>query len=99
MARELTKPYYECHVTMHGDPTHIKRTVEGLGWKYSAIDGDIVLGDGVKCYSTAHFNADKFPKHEVTHFVRLHAEQLKRHDIVVIRQKVEHVVYDERITH
>lgn len=47
--------YYELHITFNGYcPVEDKRCVEKVGWKYSKIDGDPKLGDGVKSYATKH---------------------------------------------
>lgn len=87
--------YYECHVTMLGDPKSIRQSVESIGWKFSVIDGDPVLGDGVKCYATTFFNK-KTNKNLVIASVQETAKTLGRMGITVLRDKVEHVIYDSK---
>lgn len=86
--------YYECHVTMVGVPDQIRPYVEFLKWKFSAIDGDPVLGDGVKCYATKHFNERMTPQ-VVQQILFEVADHLAKH-CTVIRRKVELVIYDDR---
>jgi len=93
VARELKQSYYECHITMTGVTSLVKKAVEELGWKYSAIDGDIILGEGVKQYPTMHYNK-KFEQDVVVGFVQSAAHFLRQYDINVLREKVELVVYD-----
>lgn len=92
----LTKQYYECHVTMLGMPNNIKPHVEKLKWKFSAIDGDPTLGDGVKCYATRHYNVKHSEKYVLKELFKI-ANELSKQNIKVLRRKIERVVFDDRI--
>lgn len=87
--------YYECHITMLGDKEQIRRCVEATGWKFSAIDGDPVLGAGVKCYATMFYN-QRVPEYQVQAAVRVAANELTEAGIQVTRRKVELVIFDDR---
>jgi len=87
--------YYECHITLEGNSNEIKTHVEELKWKFSSISGDIILGDGVKCYATRHFNT-KLSFTKVFEKLMDTAYELENKGIKVIRRKVEHVLYDDR---
>lgn len=90
----MTNQYYECHVTMTGDPRHVRVAVEDLGWKFSAIDGDPVLGEGVKCYATRQF---KGTLNANTVLLNLnHAADRLSLRWPVIRRKIELVIFDDR---
>lgn len=91
----MTISYYEAHVTLLAEPSAARPLVEGLGWKFSAIDGDPVLGAGVKCYATMLFN---LRIGEAEALKRLHtvANTLKASGLQVTRRKVEQVIYDDR---
>lgn len=97
----MTKSYYECHITMEGDPKEIEEKVQEwagfVPWKFSAIHGDILLGDGLKAYYTRHFNARMLPT-EVMRNLHSYADQLQALGIKVTRRKVEMVLYDDRST-
>jgi hypothetical protein len=92
----MANNYYECHVTMLGDPDKIEKDTNSIGWKFSKIDGDPILGVGIKCYATKHFPAkdvvgDVVEKVKgVSLFMRLAGHQ-------VLRDKVELVVYDSKL--
>lgn len=91
----MTKQYYECHITMLGDPVVIRPFVEELKWKFSCIDGDPSLGDGLKCYATYFFNA-KLTEQAVINKLQAVGMALRTVGINVIRLKTERVVYDTR---
>jgi hypothetical protein len=95
--KESMKEYYECHITMRGNPKDIKPLVESFNWKFSAIDGDPVLGNGVLCYATRHYNA-RWQKQSIIDEMRIVAAQLSQKAPVeeVLREKVELVVYDTK---
>lgn len=94
----MTKTYYECHVTMLAGTTlrgQLRHMVEQNGWKFSAIDGDINLGDGTKFYATRQFNA-KLGDEEVTRRLLDMASYLERSGAEILRRKVETVIFDDR---
>lgn len=101
-ARELERPvgsktYYECHLTILGEPAEVRPYVEALRWTFSAIHNDIILGEGLKCYATRHFNA-RLSEAEVQSLLHVAGNQLKLAGLKVIRRKVEKVLYDDRST-
>ena len=89
------KEYWEAHVTMLGEPAKIKPLVEECLWKFSCIDGDINLGDGVKCYATRQYRGDLSKEH-IAFLLQVMAEHLSLDGIKILRRKVERVVYDDR---
>lgn len=89
------KKYFEAHVTMLGDAAVIRPLVEELKWKFSAIDGDINLGDGIKCYATRQFNL-KIGEDKALNILHDTANNLTSKNINVIRRKIEIVIYDDR---
>ena len=95
----MAKSYYELHITMEAaDSTErekVEVAVKALGWKFSAIDGDIVLGDGVKLYATKHFNS-RYSGDDMTNILFATAKSLEAQGIKVTRRKVELVIYDDR---
>lgn len=86
--------YYEAHITMLGIPDIVKPLVEHIGWKFSSIDGDINLGDGLKCYATKQFNGN-LDQRIVLGNLKIAAAQLRPY-VTIIREKVEQVIYDSR---
>jgi hypothetical protein len=100
------KRYYECHITMlaadQGNPLDMRLSreriaqlvgPEGIRWIFSAIDGDSVLGDGVKVYATKHFNADS-KLADVQQDLEVAADYLQLRNCIVVRKKIEVVEYD-----
>lgn len=91
----MSKTYYEAHVTMTGDKNALKRATEDCGWRFSAIDGDANLGDGVKLYATTQMNS-KIGDAAAIKKMSVMAETLRASGANVIREKVEVVIYDTR---
>lgn len=90
-------PYYEVHITMETDPVRARAAVEGLGWTFSCIDGDPVLGRGIKCYATTFYKARKEVP-AVQAELDDAAQRLRDAGCHVIRKKIELVVFDERLS-
>jgi len=91
----MTKSYYECHITMTGDKDTIKKLVEDQKWKFSCIDGDPTLGDGLKCYATRHFNVRENQDLILSKLLDI-ADRFSHSGINVLRRKIERVIYDDR---
>lgn len=88
--------YYECHITLALTPKDMRQAVESFnGWSYSAINGDPDLGDTLLCYATRRASAgcDLMKVVEVMGQV---AAGLELCGGVVLRQKVELVVFDTK---
>jgi hypothetical protein len=81
---------------MLGDPVYLKRLVEHHGWKFSCINGDPVLGDGVKCYATMFYSVRKDEEWVLAELNGI-ALNLIDDGAIVIRRKIERVVYDDKI--
>lgn len=97
------KQYYECHITI-ARPEFIstamillvQNLIKSKKWKYSAIDGDPFLGDGIKLYATRHFNI-KLPEEEVLQKLNSVADFLEESGFKVVRRKIEKVIYDTKL--
>lgn len=94
------KRYYECHVTFLLPP--IVPPIGGWtnhftfpGWKFSSIDGDPVLGSGVKSYLTRQMKESQGLDFAIAS-VESVAANLREQGFQVLRTKVEHVVYDSK---
>lgn len=90
------KQYYECHITLLGNKKIIEENVKVTKWRFSSIDGDPVLGDGVKCYATMFFKSSLTEKFVLN---KLHKTADFLQHIIglnVIRRKIEKVIYDDK---
>lgn len=84
---------YESHITVDRDHAEVAKQVAAeMGWKFSCIDGDPVLGQKVFAYLTAH---DRTYEALRANMRRTSALLLAR-DVPVIREKIEHIVYDTK---
>jgi hypothetical protein len=84
--------YYECHITFDGpDPGPLPPP-----WKFSRVDGDPVLGHGVKSYLTRQARV-LTRKQELIDEMMVLSGMLKEIGCRVLRRKIELVTYDERV--
>lgn len=92
--------YFEAHITVSandvGHPAQMRSILDNQpGWKFSMIDGDPVLGAGTKCYATKQFPSTRSPKSILTEIDDV-ADVLTRGSLMVVRRKIEHVIFDDR---
>ncbi len=84
---------YEAHITFKNSDRELVQKNCPHGWKFSAIDGDPVLGKEVFCYLTSHgINGKKLLERARAEVVVYKA----CHGIDAVRTKVEHIVYDTK---
>lgn len=84
---------YECHITTtvaHAEEA--TRLAASFGWKTSEIKRDPVLGDGSYFYLTAHHKNFR----EMYGAMRMVAGELRAAGCGVLREKIEHIVYDTK---
>jgi hypothetical protein len=91
----MSKTYYECHVTMLGDPKTLRAATQALGWTYSAIDNDANLGPGMKQYATRQLNSKVGLEAAIKQVTDV-ANSLRMLNAEVLREKVEEVLFDTR---
>lgn len=95
----MSNQYYECHVTLQVEPPRreaLKDIILHHDWKFSCIDGDPVLGEGVKAYATRQFKGT-MDREVVLQLLQDMADLLEHyHHYQVVRRKVELVIYDDR---
>lgn len=89
--------YYESHITILETlpRKRIQQVVEKIGWKFSAIDGDPVLGKRVYCYGTKHRKLEAGDQVVKTELL-FTADLCRSLGLNVVRSKVELVVFDDR---
>lgn len=92
---------YECRITFivskNQDLDELDEQLQAFGWHHSVINGNPVLGHGAKHYATKNFeNIDAADAKQRMRNTATQMEALLA--ITVIRQKVEHIVYDSRYT-
>lgn len=100
MKQKFTR-YYECHITLNeSDPEQIQDLENALNrveWRFSKIDGDPVLGKGIKCYGTRHYNYNLNKPDAIIQTVENCGMWLKSIGYNVVRTKVEIVIYDNKL--
>lgn len=96
MSEDVTaKAYFECHITFTKPKDTAPLKIEH--WKFTSIDGDPVLGDGIKSYYTRQYNGNTDVKEIVKTMDALIPIINKEKDHKVLRTKVELVLYDNRL--
>lgn len=76
---------YELHITL-------TEKAELEGWKPSAIDGDPLLGNGVKHYLTTYAASEKSAHEKICNALWALGDKGLRSS--VLRAKIEYIVYD-----
>jgi len=89
------KVYFECHITFTKSKN--EKPLVFNKWKYTSIDGDPVLGAGVKSYYTRQYPATLDIKEIIKDMDKLIPIINKEKGNKVLRTKVELVLYDNRI--
>lgn len=100
--------HFECHITFVVSTTgtipqvaaeriqdFAQFAVQHLGWKFSVIAGDPLLGPGPRFYATRHYARTKKPATVWEHMQGARGE-LEKLGFKVIRCKTEAIVQDER---
>jgi len=83
---------FELHITMVGDDDKIRYHTLARGGKYSRIDGDPILGAGIKQYATFHTESEN--PADVINITKELAEAFSMPEVRVLRFKVEEIIFD-----
>lgn len=85
---------FEAHITIAKDhAAFIEREVApAVGWSFSQIDGDPIMGQQPYCYLT-HYSPDGRKLREAAEMV---SAILKAHRIPTLRIKVEQILFDTK---
>lgn len=90
---EAASDDFEAHIIFDSEHAESVSVMAKLaGWKFSKIDGDPYLGNGVRCYLTRH-GADRMKLEANMRGVVAGAQAL---GFPALRMKIEHVILDER---
>tara|TARA_R110000782_G_scaffold148701_2_gene241431 strand:+ start:136 stop:456 length:321 start_codon:yes stop_codon:yes gene_type:complete len=84
--------YYEVHITFIGPLNE----TPPRPWKYSQIDGDPVLGEGIKAYLTRQYKGGT-EKMLMINDIEITSVWLKRIGHTILREKIEDVIFDTKI--
>lgn len=86
-------PKFESHITCYiQDANKVMEVGEVLGWKFSKIDGDPLMGAKPYCYLT------RYEPNEKVLFSEMNAAEvmLKREMVPVLRTKIERIIWDTK---
>ena len=87
---------FEVHVTVpkpaaSSIQTELESLAESLSWKTSTIEGDPQLGKGPRFYFTKHFREYT----DALVMMNMLAQRLQQCGIIVLRKKIELVMFDK----
>ncbi len=86
-------PKYECHITCSRiDSNKVLKIAEETKWKFSAIDGDPIMGKEPYCYLTQYCSDPK----DLYDSMKLVCRLLTSYDVKVLREKIEQIIYDTK---
>ncbi len=92
----MKKNYYEAHITLEKIDREIEEeTIKELGWKFSCIDGDPLLGKKPFSYATKHFSP-RLRQSKVINEIESIADSLASLGFIVLRSKLELVLWDTK---
>jgi hypothetical protein len=80
---------YEAHITYEIEHREAVEKHRSDKWKFSAIDGDPILGKKVFCYLTSYDSS-------ATRLLERMQEEVSRIGVKEVRQKIEKIVYDTK---
>lgn len=83
---------FEAHITCPREASAVVEALAGEHWKFSAIDGDPLLGKQPYCYLTAYDTSADALLGRVTAM----AHQIRCRDVEVLREKIEEIIYDTK---
>lgn len=93
-------PYLELHITVQPerkvDEAELRAYLPMIGWEFSKIENDIILGPGSKLYATKHMNWRTTSPRDAQDTVLTVIGMLEANQFKVIRGKVEVVQFDRR---
>ena len=84
---------FEAHITCPRDYSErVEQAFSDEQWKFSAIDGDPVMGKQAYCCLTAYDTDGNYLKQRVLRMGRL----LRTAGIPVLREKIEEIIFDTK---
>jgi hypothetical protein len=86
------KRKFEAHITCPREASSVVESVAGEQWKFSAIDGDPVMGKKAYCYLTGFANDSG----DLLLRMQQKAGEIEDKGIEVLRLKVEEIIYDTK---
>lgn len=91
------KPLFEAHITYSSRHREWVEKNHSPDWKFSAIDGDPVLGKEVFCYLTSYDDsAENLLRRMVRERDRLMCCVKNEYGPGAVRMKIERIVYDTK---